>query len=232
MHGQLAWYAQRVPFRQLAESYPNKAPLIEQSKGNFVCKECLIYNYENCSLESIANSRCEQKHDLYLGRSQERYDLLIIRDPYNTFASICKGNNKSKATNPYSDTYPKNYKTIAELWLEYAKEYLGETNYLPHNKVVVNYNQWVSDRSYRQSISQQLGLDFCDAGFNTVKDYGGGSSFDGNKFDSKASEMAVFSRWQELKCDRQYQEMFDPEITEYSRKIFGTLPGTDELFSG
>ncbi|MFN7247708.1 MAG: hypothetical protein ACK5UO_13890, partial [Microcystis sp.] len=33
----------------------------------------------------------------------------------------------------------------ADMWMEYAKEFLGETSYLSNNKVVINYNLWFSD---------------------------------------------------------------------------------------
>lgn len=38
---------------------------------------------------------------------------------------------------------------MIDLWIDYAKEYLGETNYLKHNKICINYNQWFADVEYQ-----------------------------------------------------------------------------------
>ncbi len=219
----------RNPYRHLYEHYSRPA-LKQEADGNFSQKKCLIYNYENYTFESIINSLLEKKHDLYLGKSQIRYDLLILRDPYNTFASILQGqindNNFS-----YLHTLPKNKKTITELWLDYAKEFLGETNYLQHKKVTINYNQWTTSEQYRNNISEQLGLDFCDAGFDIVKNYGGGSSFQGTDFDQQASKMDVLNRWQKFIDDEEYRKMLNDEIREYSQKIFGHIEGTEGLIN-
>ena len=245
-HGIIIWirrhYANRIwhlnnvspfknPYRQLAKNYPDKEKLQKEAQGIFSQKECLVYNYENYSLESIANSKCEKKHDLYLGKSYQKYDLLILRDPYNMFASIYQGQQQAEGDSNYILTYPNNQKSITRLWLDYAKEFLGETNYLKNDKILLNYNLWVSDRNYRQSISTQLDLEFCDTGFNVVKDYGGGSSFDGTKFNQQADKMDVLNRWQKFIDDEDYRKMFDNEIIEYSQKIFGRIEGTEALIA-
>lgn len=217
----------RNPYRNLYEHY-SKKDLKQEAQGSFSQKECLIYNHENYTLESLTNSLLEKKHDLYLGKSHTRYDLLILRDPYNTFASILKGqindNNFS-----YVHTLPQNHKSITQLWLDYAKEFLGETNYLKYNRVMVNYNQWISDQNYRKNISKKLGLDFCDTGFNVVKNYGGGSSFQGTEFNNQANKMDVLNRWQKFIDDEEYKKMLSNEILEYSQEIFGHIQGTEDF---
>ena len=134
------------------------------------------------------------------------------------FASLRKGQLKTVKGN-YFKTYPNNIKSISALWLNYAKEFVEEIECLTRNRVMINYNQQVSDRDYRQQISQQLELDFCNAGFNVVKNYGGGSSFDGTKFHDNAKSMDVLNRWQEFVDDEIYRKMFNREIVEYSQRI-------------
>lgn len=243
-HGIITWirrhYQERVwhlndiapgrnPYRHLYENY-SRAALKQEAKGNFSQKKCLIYNYENYTFESIINSLLEKKHDLYLGKSQTRYDLLILRDPYNTFASMLQGQRNDNKFS-YLHTLPKNKKTITELWLDYAKEFLGETNYFQNKKVTINYNQWICNQQYRKDISEQLGLNFCDLGFNVVKDYGGGSSFQGTYFDQKASIMDVQNRWQKFVDDREYRKILSAEVIAYSQKIFGHIEGTEALIN-
>jgi hypothetical protein len=42
--------------------------------------------------------------------------------------------------------------SLTDMWIEYAKEFLEETSYLSNNKVIINYNLWFSDISYRREI--------------------------------------------------------------------------------
>jgi hypothetical protein len=197
--------------------------LLQQAQGNFSYKECLIYNYEDFDFSSALNSYYSEKnHDIYLGKSAEKYDLILLRDPFNLLASRIKRG--------FLDVKIKN-KNFIDLWLEYAQEILGETNYLSQNKkIFVNYNQWVQNQNYRQQISEQLGLQFSDAGIDTVPHYGKGSSFDGKEFDGKAKEMDIQNRWKYFLEDKTYRTMLNhPKLWEYSERIFGHIPGTEAL---
>ncbi len=228
------WHLNKIspmknPYRNLYEHYA-KEDLKREAEARFSYKECLIYNHENYILESLNNSILERKHDLYIGKSKTRYDLLILRDPYNTFASMLQGQ-KNNNKFSYIYTFPDNKKIITELWLDYAKEFLGETNYLKHTKIMINYNHWVKNQTYRKSISKKLDLDFCDTGFNIVKNYGGGSSFDGTKLTNQVDKMDILTRWRNFVNDEEYKKMLSPEIIEYSHKIFGHIEGTEALIN-
>ncbi|NEO54345.1 MAG: hypothetical protein F6K54_15385, partial [Okeania sp. SIO3B5] len=169
----------RYKYENLRDQFPEHKWAIEhnrqQAKGNFIKRDCLIYSYEDFPLDQIASDKFERNHDLYLGKSAMRYDLLIIRDPFNLFASRLKIS--SQAKHFLSVNSPN--KTMIDLWIDYAKEYLGETNYLKHNKVCVNYNQWFADIEYRRKIAEKLQIEFSDAGIDKVTSFGGGSSFEG-----------------------------------------------------
>ena len=144
---------------------------------------------------------------------------MIIRDPFNWLASRLKKN--------YLTVRNKNLTPI-NLWISYAKEYLGESQILKNNKTCINYNQWFEDRDYRQQIAAQLGLEFSDRGINKVHGCGGGSSFDGREFDKKATEMDVLNRWRLFAEDPRYRKLLDnEELLEYSERIFGHIPGTE-----
>nr|WP_293093744.1 hypothetical protein [Okeania sp. SIO2F4] len=131
-HGEV-WHLNKVPvkrnpYRFLYEHYPQEK-LRREASGDFLKKDCLIYSYEDYELEQIASQSFENKHDIYLGKSAVRYDVLILRDPFNLMASRLKKD--------YMTVRNKN-KTIVDLWIFYAQEYLGETQYLKNNKVVCN----------------------------------------------------------------------------------------------
>lgn len=212
------------PYRFLYEHYPTPK-LKQESLGNFTEKELLIYSYEDFSLEDIVHESFEKKHDLYLGKSQKRYDALILRDPFNCFASRLKmyiNNNVIDQRNTLVT------EKGVKIWLGYAKEFLGETNFLKNDKVCINYNLWCSDLEYRQQLAEQLDLEFTDAEFDRVKGQGGGSSFDGLNLKHQGSKMKVTERWQSM-ADHPYflEVMKNPEIFEYSTKIFGHISGTE-----
>ncbi|NET27750.1 hypothetical protein [Okeania sp. SIO1I7] len=220
--------ADRQRYENLKDNYP------------FVEKDCFIRSYEDYDLKKIKNWRFESKHDLYFGKSALRYDVLILRDPFNLFASRLKHRlNIENRENSLeiSSVYGNNFllvrslhQTLGDLWVNYAKEYLGETNYLGHNKICINYNQWFTDVDYRKQIADKLQMKFSDEGINQVSGVGRGSSFEGVNFDGNANSMDVLNRWQKVSNNPRYHELFsNQEIFKYSEKIFGYIPGTESL---
>ena len=193
----------------------------KQSQGNFILRDCLVYSYEDYSLPKIFSNHFEKKHDLYLGKALKRYDVIILRDPFNWFASRLKSN--------FLEV--KNYHlNLQNIWLQYAKEFLGKTKYLQHNKICINYNLWVKDIDYRREIASKLDLEFTDTGINKVSSLGGGSSFDNISLDGQANKMNVETRWMHYLDDSYYKKLINnQEILEYSAKIFGNIAGTETL---
>src|SRR5690606_4426439 len=58
--------------------------------GRFSQKSLLIYNYEDTFLGPLTRPEFEARHDEYVGRSARRLDVLVLRDPFNLFASRIK----------------------------------------------------------------------------------------------------------------------------------------------
>jgi hypothetical protein len=108
-------------------------------------------------------------------------------------------------------------------WKAYALEYLGETNYLPADTVKVSFNAWFADEDYRREMAGKLGLDHVDHGIDEVSGDGGGSSFTGQDFQSRARDMAVLDRWRHFIDDPEYVAAFDEETVELSTRIFGDV---------
>jgi hypothetical protein len=116
------------------------------------------------------------------------------------------------------------------LWIDYAEEFIGTTNKLKNNKVVINYNLWRKDQSYRKAIANELHLNFSDKGLDKVSAIGGGSSFDGMNYSDDAGSMKLFDRWQNYTSVEGYLDLFkDKKIIDLSKKIF-ELPGNLETF--
>ena len=206
------------PFRHYHLHFPHKG-FHDEAWGTFKPKECFIYSYEDHSLAEIVNSKTEKRHDLYIGKTQNRYDILVLRDPFNLLASrLRKG---------YLDVKTEGI-TLIEMWIEHAKEYVGETSYLTNKKVTINYNQWFLDKGYRQEIAVALDVEFSDSGLDYVSSYGGGSSFDEQGLSGSAQTMNVTNRWQSFANDERFLALIrNEELLHYSDQIFGVLSGTD-----
>lgn len=196
-----------------------------QAKGAFIKRDCLISSYEDWSLAQITHPRFERNRSLYLGKSAKCFDVIILRDPFNLFASRFK----KKAKN-FLATKAKNL-SMVDMWLEYAKEFVGESQYLQRqNLVCISYNHWFLDQAYRRELAAQLDLPFSDAGLSKVPTFGGGSSFDGTRLSGQATSMDVTNRWRHFEDDLAFRQFFqNEEIWHYSQQIFGDLPGTQSL---
>ncbi|MEZ4727208.1 MAG: hypothetical protein R3E79_08760 [Caldilineaceae bacterium] len=58
-----------------------------ERRGKFSPKDLLIHSYEDNFLGYVCHPVFEQHHDQWVGPSRQRYDVLILRDPFNLFAS-------------------------------------------------------------------------------------------------------------------------------------------------
>lgn len=231
-------------------------------------KHLLIYSYEDrASLEtqdrdfisSVFQDAFDANRERYLGRSQHRFNVLIIRDPFNCFASRLKMLETRGSLGGVSDLalIVSNWKRLAERAVSLSRQPLP-------GEIVINYNRWVLDQHYRQQLSIQLLGNFNDESFDKVSFYGGGSSFTEAVFKKprigktvrkccklllkgKTREIPryikrhfvpikiinkepLFERWQQLAQHERFQQIFqDPEILALSEELFGELPGTREF---
>ncbi|MGK7918438.1 MAG: hypothetical protein AB4080_00295 [Trichodesmium sp.] len=176
-------------------------------------KDLVIHSYEHYELSNIM-PWFEEGREEFMGKSQSRFNILIIRDPYNTFASLIKKEEKRLSKNPDA---------IINKWIEHAREYLGLSNYF-QNKINISYNKWFINKAYRQKITEALGLVFTDAGINMVSKVGKGSSFDKVNYDGKATQMNVLSRYQAfLDHPVMLKILANKELNELSQEIFGLI---------
>ncbi|MEM6256649.1 MAG: hypothetical protein AAF821_27415 [Cyanobacteria bacterium P01_D01_bin.156] len=206
-------------------------------------KKILLRSHENRSLAEINDNFLEKNHDNYFGRSRKRFNILLIRDPFNLFASRLKqvrNQGFKESTTGFLMGHPK-YKygqskpsEFVGVWKEHAREFLGITSYLNHPKVLVNYNKWVTDRNHRMKCASDLNLPYQEKTISRVVGQdgaGAGSSFDKYDFSGRASDMKVFERWKAMRNDPYYRTLFeDFEVWDLSKKIFGDIEGTECLY--
>lgn len=203
----------------------------KEAAGKLTKKDYLIYTYEENQLHAVLTETFEQKRIAMLGSSDKAYDILVIRDPFNILASRLK---LERLQLSRQRGMSNSLHDCKELWKSYAREYLGVTQHRKQTPVNILYNQWFKSPDYRKHVSQTLGLEFNDASLNTVRhEYGGGSSFDENRFHGRAQKMRVLERWKVFVKDPEYRALVrDPELFELSIEIFGHMPGTEQLLKG
>lgn len=216
----------RYKYENLRDSHPEHADMMaryqQQAQGHFIPRSCLICSYEDYSLRHLAHQpRLERHHDLYLGRSGARWTLLILRDPFNLLASRLKSQ--------FMDVNAPG-KTVSDLWVEYAQEFVGETDWLRSPKLCINYNRWCVDSEYRQSLADTLQIPYQAIKTDKVSGCGGGSSFDGFAFQGQATAMDTQGRWRHYQDQPHYRALFkNSQLWHYGEQIFGHLDGTDVL---
>lgn len=178
-------------------------------------KEVLLTNVENFPLKRVPEEQllCGGANEL-IGRSRCRATVLVLRDAFNTFASVRHGKRRMRR---------RLRRFYSSQWKAYAREFLGETSYLPAGTVKISFNSWFRDPAYRADIAETLGLDHSDHGIDEISSDGGGSSFTGKDFDNRAQDMKVLERWRHFADDPGYIAAFDAETIELSNRIFGDV---------
>lgn len=180
---------------------------LEATEGSGV--PMILMNFEDLALDVISGSP--------LMTSKK---ILVLRDPFNTFASRLKRVRDMKGTVHEHANAITDY--TLNLWKQYAREFLGETNFLDDDAIKINFNQWFRNENYRRELSQHFG-EFTDEGLGTISKFTFGSSFDGYDYDDKALEMDLSNRWMAFQDDEEYRSLFDEEIIELSNRIFGSI---------
>jgi hypothetical protein len=200
-------------------NYPQFS-LAQEQAGHLSHKQALIYSYEDSFLGTVFHPAFEEEHDRLVGRSQQRFDILILRDPFNLFASRL-----------YSGIHGKSMSADVRIWKQHAREFVGMRNHLVYNPRFISYNAWYSDIEYRRRLAGDLGLTFTDLGINLVPEVGYGSSFDGHRYNGKARAMKVLERWKYYEQDPTYRRIFqDRDLVSLSHQIFGHLSGTERIY--
>lgn len=175
-------------------------------------KDALVLSYEDWDLE---HPKLELLLEATGNRIQPGVDgrrLMILRDPYNLFASLMFSGRLVARNRDY-------YRRV---WKQYAREYLGHTSHFGNAAVRISYNRWRASEEYRRDLCRTLGIPETAEVFESVPSTGGGSSFQGVAH--TAAELQTEKRWEQLQDDPHYRALFDDELRELSERIFGEAP--------
>lgn len=200
-----------------------------EERGHHAKKGTIIHNYEDSDFRAYAATVTPEDEVAWLGPSERSVSVLILRDPFNLFSSKLRWAYGGTLAPSLEDFGP-----LVELWKVYAREFLRITDILS-DKVCISYNGWFGDRSYRNAIARNLLFRNRDRGMDEVAKWGPttwGDSFDGLRYDGRARQMKVLSRWKKYQDDPFYRGLFrDHEIFDLSAQIFGEIEGTEVLRS-
>lgn len=226
-------------------------------------KRLLVYSLEDDRrkmqgtvgfVESAFSEEAAVKRRQHTGESQHRIDVLIVRDPFNFFAS------RLRRLLDLSGT--KDIQKIANDWKQTIKTAMQWSAHRSPNRLVISFNRWFSDEPYRRELAGSLFGIFNDRSMGIVEDFGGGSSFDGQAYGRltprmllrkwrsllhldkwrnirhyaqrflgpDARQMKVLDRWKRMQEDERFCQVFrDPEMAQLSEEFFGELSGTQEF---
>ena len=157
----------------------------------------------------------------YDGFSRRQDYVLVIRNPYNHYASVLNWS-RNKQLSPV--------KNFSKMWIAMAHECLGNTDCIPDPKIIVCYDDWFSSEEYRRDhVARQLDIELNDMRLNTVMKVGinksWGSSFDGMKKKDSAQSMDVLNRWKTIKDDPRFIELCqNDELTELADEFGWSKP--------
>lgn len=229
-------------------------------------KKLLVYSYEDRAeavtsetdlLASVFQPDFNTNRERYLMPSRSRFDVFIIRDPFNCMASRLKMmHDESRIQKGVSDP-----DLILHNWKILAREAIALTKDPVPGKIVVSYNRWISDAAFREELSSHLMGAYDDSTMEQASRFGGRSSFDAalprlsfsdmaaqwwklldprryarirrywERFRiPKASRMKVLARWRLMSEDAAFRRLMkDDEVFALSEELFGEIPGTREL---
>ncbi len=199
---------------------------VEDVKMPSARRTAMILSYEDTHLGELAGLPVYSESDVLLPGARTK-KILLIRDPWNCFASRLRriqGLEAAHIDAPKS-IQRTSWETAVHLWKQYAREFIGETTQLTGDVVRVDYNRWAGSKRYRDALlARHFDVDENhDIGIEYVPNKGGGSSFDRLTMDGRASRMRVFDRWRVYAEQSEYVQLFDEEVVDLSEKLYPRL---------
>jgi hypothetical protein len=201
---------QRCVFPRIASSTSVSSLRTLARSSSIVC------SYEDCDLSDPFIACTAEPYREHFGERSPLIDLLVLRDPFNTFASLLKS----------GMMHDGNRERVVALYKQYCRVFTGLDRLLDprHRLVVANYNRWFSDAEYRNELAGAFGFSVSGQSYEFVPSHGGGSSFTGTAMNGRGADMQVLERWRYFESDPSFRSLFDPELLQLSAKVFGPPP--------
>ncbi|MBB5036794.1 glycosyltransferase family 9 protein [Prosthecobacter dejongeii] len=185
-------------------------------------KDLLVHSYEDVTYSQAIEEFLTPDTT---GTSGEVIDVVIIRNPFNLFASRIKQWRNDPKNLWCIELLNRNLKGVPAMdlaWIKFAQEYLDLLKNPRQNVVLINYDEWFSSEKYRSTVCSFLKAPHQKNKPETVLGYGFGSSFDSEEYNGKADQMDVQNRWKHLMSDKLFNLMIrrDQRVLELTKEIF------------
>lgn len=194
--------------RRWSASYPDFAPAAELA-GVHTPRHALLIGMEDTFLRPAFGPAGTQVTLRAVGGAAQIVDVVVLRDPYNLFASRSRLNG-ALLPGPQA----------LRVWKQHARAHLGEVRGLARPVLAANFNRWAGSPAYRADLARRLELDFTDAGRDEIARCGGGSSFDGLTLHGAARRMDIAGRWRHFAGRDGFGAIFDRETVGLARRLF------------
>ncbi|MDX2265146.1 MAG: hypothetical protein NW215_09270 [Hyphomicrobiales bacterium] len=171
-----------------------------------------LINFEGRSIDNILDFNLTMPR--YWGAKQVRC-VLFLRDPLNNFSSLTKRIDKTS----FNQHLKAFYQTLR--FCQYIDEAKRGNGRLFTD--VILFTPWQRDESYRRALAERYGL--CGSDLKSaVPAFGGGSSFQGQRFDPVKEQEKLFSRWREMRHDPFFLSLF------LSDRVFAAVEDYFDMF--
>ncbi|MBI4026214.1 MAG: hypothetical protein HY360_14600 [Verrucomicrobia bacterium] len=179
-------------------------------------RDAYIFNVEDTDLATVVSDMEGNRWGTRLGPSDRVFNVLVVRDPLNMFASRMR-HKSPHISNLTEDSINR--------WKQHAREHLSRSELLPADTIHIFYNAWFESAEYRKDLAKRIGMPFNDKALNVVAQWGGGSTFNKLSYDGNAQAMGVLTRWKDCQDDPVYRSLIleDEEIVELGRAIMGQV---------
>jgi hypothetical protein len=178
-------------------------------------KDTLFISYEDIDVSRLGRFRLAAGA-WRIGAALEQTNMLVIRDPFNLFASRLL--DRTRRLKRPTDSRAR------ELWKAHAREAVGQTRNHALRPIVANFNQWFDSAEYRAQLAGRFGLESNEEGVGDVAPWGKGSSSDGVNFQGRAQEMAVARRFTQVLDELDFAELLhDDSLLELSHQLYPEL---------
>lgn len=179
----------------------------------------LLYYYNNCSRYAytfINNYRnlVKSYEDVYYFKTPDENTkkIIILRDFLNMVSSRYKKYNPKLGLDR---TYLESIQQVINLWKVLANECISNSNI-----TTILYNKWILDKSYRDSISDKLGINNEFDNTNIVSCIGEGSSFKGVNLEEDKNVYNERYKLIDLPESMKNIILNDTELLELNKKLF------------
>jgi hypothetical protein len=193
--------------RRWLASFADFDPAVEYASRH-AQKQALLVSMEDTFLRPAFGTEATREVCRAIGGAADITDVVVLRDPYNLFASRRR----------LAGILPA--RQALRVWKQHARAHLGQSPGLERPVVTANFNRWAESRAYRAELARRLAIDFTDAGRDEITPCAGGSSFDGLEFQGAARHMDVAARWRRFARESDFSAIFDGETSALARRLF------------